>query len=187
MAQPKPPKRHRHLFSILSLLLIFIFTTTVTGEEEEEEPSLSVAHTVRAVELGKSGTLECTHSVEGTPIFWFQGDDAAGKTPYPEDDTLRIYANNTEGTLTFNDVVFNDTGVYLCQSQDGNLTVTAELHVYVMPTYFREGMIIFGVNLALVVLFVVLAIYTFIQKQRAKAARKKKENPKKNAAPERQV
>ena len=82
----------------------------------------------------------------------------------------RIYHQN--GELHIKTVTLNDTGKFICLTTDKAHNITAELKVYVMPSYFTEGMIIVGINCGLILLFIGCGINSLRQAKRDKIKRK---------------
>lgn len=166
-----------HCYNLI-LFLIILFTCNLTTLAQENDKEVSVAFPFVAVEVGDSTKLQCITTNVTNKLLWYLGDNSTNTVPFQEDINLRIYANYTEGTLNFKWTMLNDTGTYACQSQNGK-KASLELHVYAKLTYYTEGMIIFGVNLGLVVIFAGCGLYTFIQNKRR--ARKHQEGEAKKA------
>ena len=134
---------------------------------QDEEP-ISLNADVTATEIGDTAEIQCSTTTNET-LKWYKGTNSTMEKLISTDSSMRVYANFTTGLLVINDAEENDTGEYLCQTSSGSHSVTAELHVYKMPTYFTEGMIIFGISLGLVLVFTTCALYAFIQNKKSKA------------------
>lgn len=147
--------------------IIFFIVTFAAIAMAEEEQNLTLTAEEIAIQLGESGEVTCTPVYENWTVEWYAGGEVDPEKIIPSNDSLRIYAIN--GTLTINDANFTDSGQYSCNSiSDENTTLQAEVHVYVMPSYFMLGMIIIGINAGLVVIFIVCGIYTYCDTQRRK-------------------
>ena len=80
-------------------------------------------------------------------------------------NTTERYYQNDDGVLTLTDhVEVEDSGNYTCvviyDDYDVNVTLTGQsqnntivINIYVMPTYFKEGMIVLGINVGLAIIF----------------------------------
>ena len=163
--------RFHHLGYHLLIVTLVTFIGTAVTQEEEEKP-ITVGADVTAIEIGDTAKIECSTTTTET-FKWYRGDAAAEKL-ISQDDSLRVHANFTTGLLTITGAQQNDTGEYLCQLSSGNHSVTAQLHVYKMPSYFTEGVIIFGINMGLVLVFIGCALYSFIHDQKETKADKTK-------------
>ncbi|KAK7484235.1 hypothetical protein BaRGS_00024484 [Batillaria attramentaria] len=147
------------------LLLLVILATSATAQDEEEEP-LTLSALITAVQLGETTEVTCETSLEGLSVIWYVGNTNTSGNRIPANESLQMHAIN--GTLMIVSTTKNFHGQYLCQTSDGAHKLIAEIHVYEMPTYFTEGMIIVGINAGLVVIFFGCAVYTFFQKRRKK-------------------
>ena len=126
-----------------------------------------------AVQPKESVLFACSGYETNQTIQWLFPDGSI----VPTNTTQRIYRQND--TLNIINAVYNDSGVYICRTTDLKTNVTAELKVYDMPSYFIEGMVIVGINAALIILFVSCGIYSFVssrkqQKKKQKATKYKK-------------
>lgn len=146
---------------------IFFIVTFAAIAMAEEEQNLTLTAEEIAIQLGESGEVTCTPGNENWTVEWYEGGEVNETKIIKSNDSLRIYAIN--GTLTINNAIFTDSGQYSCNSEsDENTILQAEVHVYVMPSYFMLGMIIIGINAGLVVIFILCGIYTYCDTQSRK-------------------
>ncbi|XP_076435875.1 uncharacterized protein LOC143275562 [Babylonia areolata] len=158
---------HPHLLFLL--LLLFLTPTTIIT-------AVNVVP-VTAVEKGDTAEIECTTSDDGgnkKAPRWYRGDNATGVPPIPEIKDLRVFVDASTGKLTVKNATLEDSGTYLCQAFDQDDSATAELHVYEMPSYLEEGLIVMGISIALIVLVAVGLIVMAVQHRRRAAIAKAK-------------
>ena len=163
----------RHPFFLLFIFLLASNHPAI-AQDEEENP-VTVGDKVTAVEKGDTVEIQCSTTSSET-LEWYMGENSTGLDPIPQDTTQRVYA--TDGLLTVTDTRLNDTGFYLCQTSSGNYSVTTELHVYEMPSYLMEGMIIFAISGGLLFLLIACFVYQHVQRKKAKAEEEKRKSKK---------
>ncbi|KAK7090925.1 hypothetical protein V1264_010660 [Littorina saxatilis] len=155
------------ILKLQSYLLAFLLATSITTAlaEDAEEP-IKVGAPVTAVQQGKDAEIKCSTTLAGNnKLSWYKGE---GGQLVPENKSLSVSANYTTGLLTVQNAQLNDTGTYQCQTDGGVHNATAELHVYEMPSYFEEGMIIVGITTGLVLVFIICAVHSFIRNRKPK-------------------
>lgn len=151
--------------------LIFFLITFIAAVRPQDEEPISLDADVTAVKIGDTAELLCSTTTNET-LRWYIGTNSTVEKLISENGSLRVHANFTTGLLVIKDAVENDTGEYMCATSSGSHSITAELHVYKMPTYFFEGMIVFGINCGLVLVFITCSLYTHFRRKRSKAADK---------------
>ena len=149
---------------------LFISMTTVVRIDAQEVEALLISPPEVAVQPGETAEFVCTqqHAEKLQPLKWLRENGSQEM----ELDSPR--AQDVNGTLTILNTTFQDGGKYICATFDNSLNATATLKVYIMPDYFIEGMIIVGINIALVIVFVGCSVYTFIRNKRAKRKKNRK-------------
>jgi hypothetical protein len=113
------------------------------------------------LEEGKSLTANCScvNITTSDEVVWFSPDD------------LRITTNWTENLSAEGSVLYitaahlNLSGNYRCGIEALDMNTTMPLTVYIMPTYVMEGMIILGVNLALLVILLGCFLQSYVHEK----------------------
>lgn len=153
----------------LAILLVAIATIPAQGQEEESNPLTVKAYS--SVEEGNAINIECTSSNESLEIQWYFNEAGGEGLVFTNNSTQRIYVE--DGTLIITNAMLNDSGIYVCHTSNLEYNTTAELKVYIMPSYFEEGMIIMGINAGLVLIFLICFLYTFIRSKQERKQIKK--------------
>lgn len=151
----------------LFTLIICLTFQSASGEEEEMD-KLTIEPAVLAKKVGESAEFVCSNnSAINSDIVWMYTNE----TLIPQ-----VRANIsivTENTLHIESAVETDGGEYICTTKMREFNATAELKVYTMPTYFTEGMIVIGINAALLVIFFMCFAYHTVKNRRHNAKLKR--------------
>lgn len=166
--------------------LIIVVTGLQCITSQSDETVLKVTPYGTAVEVGETVELKCTHYPEDiladATLEWYMPH---WNIPISElvtnqsvinatnSDILRFSSEN--GTLTIVNTTKHDSGDYVCKTQDHLLEVTAQVKVYVMPSYFTEAMVVIGINAVLIVIFFACTAWTNVRDRRQNKLRKRQE------------
>lgn len=149
----------------LPVIGFFIFIICLTSQsamgEEKATDLLTIKPVVLAKQVGESAEFVCSNnSAINSDIVWMY----INETLFPQ---VRANVNIvTENTLHIKSAVETDQGEYICTTKIREFNATAELKVYTMPTYFTEGMIVIGINAALLVIFFMCFAYHTVKNRR---------------------
>lgn len=146
-------RRMSHTLTLLCLSILSSFC--------QEEKILKIEPPVLAVEVGDAAEFVCTNISEiSTDIFWTYENDTVIQQNRSDINIV------TELKLPFEVTSIEDKGIYKCKTNNGNYSVEVELKVYWSPTYFTEGMIVIGINAALLLIFFFCFVYHYIKNRR---------------------
>ena len=135
---------------------------TYNGDKLTVSPSEIKTPTERRVKF------QCSLNVNSSlTLHWLEPN---GTDINVINSTRRYY--NEKGELTIDSTQIEDSGEYMCHTNDKTLNATATLHVFKMPSYFMESMILLIINAVLVGIFLLCLGYTFIQGWRVKKQEK---------------
>lgn len=142
------------VWSILILLCVLFLSVFC-------EDLLTVEPPVLAVVEGDPAEFVCTNTSQiPTDIIWTYSNNTV---------IVQQKANVsivTENKLHIEKTRMEDKGNYICTTINGTFQATAELKVYWTPTYFTEGMIVVGINAALLIIFFFCFIYHYVRNRR---------------------
>ena len=140
------------------------FSEEISCTVELLEPTDLQPEDVR-LEQSKSllANCSCINVTSTDHIVWLSPDGYLITGNY----TSRIFA--VDGTLNIESAQLNDSGTYQCGVSNINTNFTMPLQVYVMPNYLVEGMIILGINIALLVILIGCFLQSYLhEKQQTK-------------------
>lgn len=126
-----------------------------------QSPVLKVTPPNQASEAGHDVTFKCEYYPEDKEktkhLDWLLPDGVSvyniTKDPSISNDSFHERFSFESGKLTIRNVSEADDGSYICRNSDGSMSHTSILRIYVMPSYFTEGMIVVGINGGLILLF----------------------------------
>jgi hypothetical protein len=156
-------------FLPLLLIPLSLFLPLSSAQGELEVPTVSIEPFRLSLATGEFRHVTCSASGLGagnvTSIVWLDGSE----TDIRDVNSSRVaYDDVTPGIMVLRDAQLSDAGTYTCvvtvnqtagaavdsASMDAvTYNATFVYNVYVMPSYFTEGMIILGVNLFLAAVF----------------------------------
>ncbi|KAK3605607.1 hypothetical protein CHS0354_027269 [Potamilus streckersoni] len=147
-------------------LLVFLKVQISEGLRNDNEDVLTITPPVIAREKDESATFVCTNP---------EGD--VENLQWSRNDTTILSMNNSRlkdenGTLTIENIIESDAGDYICTNTDTNITGTGQLKFYVMPSYFKEAMIVIGINVVLIVIFLICTVWTTVRQKRNQRRKK---------------
>ncbi|KAK3094936.1 hypothetical protein FSP39_008074 [Pinctada imbricata] len=152
---------------VYSLVLLSVLLGPVLCQEEEVE-TLKVDPPAAAQQVGEEVEFTCTNSntTNTEPLVWLYHNGT-------EISTLNLTRfTESDGVLKIMDIQDSDAGVYNCTTVSRALHVEVELKIYMMPSYLTEGLILMAINIGLILIFMVCALYRCIQTRRDKKKRK---------------
>ena len=166
-------KHGRFFANIVMQLLLLSFAFTLIRCEDGEH-GLTVEPVQIAIEVNDSANVTCT-LMEGTTlqpnetIIWRDENGVY----IPQINNSKVA--ESEGTLILTNVDDTVKGEYTCTTTLSTYNSTTLVKVYIMPSYFTEGMVILGINAALILIFIACGTYRFIETRREKQIELKKE------------
>ena len=111
----------------------------------------------------------CTSPLQGISTYWMTSNGTA------IDQLTSELISDNNGTLVIPVMDMDFDGIYNCSTSDNMYTTYVTIEGYVMPTYFKEGMIILAIAAGLVVIFILCLVH---QTYRNRRNSKKGYNPK---------
>ena len=149
---------------------LFITLLTVCQAKSEKSSKLQVIPPHRASEIGNDVVFRCkypTNTRNASSLDWILPGGISAKnisSYYQSNISLHISVNERvsmeEGKLVIRNISLEDSGVYTCINKDGSLSQNARLKVFLMPTYFEEGMVVIVLNGSLVVILLTCFVWT---------------------------
>ena len=158
--------------SILSLVGVQLTFIVLTGYEIQDSlaqpPVLKVTPPNQASEAGHDVTFKCEYYPEDKEktkhLDWLLPGGLSvyniTKDPSSLNDSFHERFSFESGKLTIRNVSEADDGSYICRNNDGSMSHTSILRIYVMPSYFIEGMVVVGINGVLILLFFTCFLWT---------------------------
>jgi len=166
-----------------------LFASALILASCSEDTVLKIIPPNKAVEPGADITFQCVHYPEDTAadakLQWFmqgytepisellQNQTFVDKTSLPAANVTMTPESRysiSNNSLTIKNVTFDDAMSFVCKSTDGKLTKETILKVYVMPSYFTEGMIVVGINIGLIGIFIMCSIWSLVRSRRERQA-----------------
>ena len=149
---------------VFTELLLLFGDLVCASQNDDTGSSQNITVEPDKIKSASGGNIEvkCTSLLEGQDIAWISPNGT-----YISDMSSPRF-NDTNGHLTITDIKTYDSGTYVC-SVGKTLNASASITIYDMPNYFTEGMIILGINVALILVFLGCLTHTTIQNRRAKA------------------
>ena len=134
----------------------------VTPAYSQEVEELKIDPKEAANQEGEEVEFVCTNSnaTNNETLIWYYHNG----TTISNLNMSRFAENG--GTLKIMDIQMVDAGDYMCSTESGTLNATAILKVYQMPSYLVEGLVLMGINIALVLIFIACAVWRFVQTRR---------------------
>lgn len=131
---------------------------------------LRLDKTEMKIQVGTKLKINCDHSNTSyqSLLKWL----IPNKTSICELNSTRL--RDVSGTLTIWRTELGDSGLYTCLLQDSKLVfnVTAKVSIYAEPDYFMMGMIVVGINAALLVVFIVCVVNRVTTEKKERRRRK---------------
>ena len=132
------------------------------GSSGGDGGGLAIEYEDYKVETGSEAQFVCRSShYDDSDLWWWWN---ANGTSIDSLNSTRV--TDVDGTLTLRDVTLQDGGEYTCVTRDGAYNESVTLQVYVMPTYFKAGMLVLAIDGALVVLFCSCLVVTTVRQKR---------------------
>lgn len=135
---------------VQTVFSLLVLQRPALAKDKEEPSPLVVKPVTMKVQMYSNVTVECTTTLPGAIPAWTD----INRTTIAQLNNPRL--EDINGTL--NIFVIDETldGVYCCSVQPANHTQCATVEAYIMPTYFKEGMIILGIGAGLIFIFCVI-------------------------------
>ncbi len=154
--------RMAKLFVVVGVYVTLTVLVTMANADEIVKTNITVTpdHTVQPT--GKDVEFKCI-SDTGFTVFWVNPNG----TRVNDMNNSRFSDNN--GTLIITKLEQHDSGEYICYTSKQEFNVMVNVRVYVMPSYFTEGMVILGINAVLIVVFLLCLIHSTVQHKRMAA------------------
>lgn len=141
-------------WSILILLCVLFLSVFCEDLLKVEPPVLAVVE-------GDPAEFVCTNTSKiQTDIIWTYSNNTV------VDQEKANVSIVTVNKLRIEKTRMEDKGNYICTTINGTFQATAELKVYWTPKYFTEGMIVVGINAALLVIFLLCFTYHYVRNRR---------------------
>lgn len=146
-------------------ILLNIFSHSTVAQEEETD-LLVIEIPVVAVKVGESASFSCsnTSAIKSSIIWLFENE-----TQIPMEKPNATMVTTSEYQVDSTDRV--ETRYFTCSTEQREFNATAELKIYVMPSYFTEGMIVVGINAALVVIFLLCFAFHTVRNRKTSKGR----------------
>ncbi|BFZ00460.1 hypothetical protein BsWGS_03499 [Bradybaena similaris] len=155
-------KSGQFLENILTMVTVFVSLHRVVHS------TLTVTPWEQSAQLGSEAKFFCSDDGDATKDIFLRWSFVGANNnniSMSINSTGRIKAEN--GTLTLTNLTYHDAGTYRCDNDTGSESATGVLIVYVMPDYLKEGLIIMGIGVALLVV-VLIGTAILIEGQRRK-------------------
>ena len=154
--------------AIQTVLFGLLLTSCFAEESEEVVANITVSPSMLKMQTGQSISVVCSLHADlaPTPLTWLNPN----KTDVNNLNDSRI-SHDGNGTLTITDTRTSDSGIYECTA-GATWRATADITIYVMPSYFMEGLVILGINGALLVVFLGCLAHSQIKQRKANKGQK---------------
>ena len=166
-------------------VLLTLVVALICHTSSEKFPKLKVTPPRQASEVGNDVIFQCIYYPKDTgninDLDWFlpEGISVANIVLNQSNMSYNIYEKFSveHGKLTIRNISEEDSGVYTCRNKDGSLSHDARLKVFLMPSYFQEGMVVITINGSLIVILFSCFVWTtyLSRKEFKKISRHEKE------------
>ena len=151
---------------LANAVLIVLFMLCQTKSEESQKLEVIPSHHVS--EVGNDVIFRCNYYPRNTGsengLEWLLPDDLFTMNITRTQSNMSYSLNEKfsveSGQLTIRNISLEDSGVYTCTNKNGSLSQVARLKVFLMPTYFQEGLVVIVLNGSLIVIVLTCFVWT---------------------------
>lgn len=141
-------------------ILLSLFPYTIIAQEESTD-LLVIEVPVVAVQVGESASFSCSNTSEiKSDIIWLYQNETV--IPSTRENATIVTVNKYKVESTDHEEI----RYFTCSTIDREFNATAELKIYMMPSYFTQAMIVVGINAALVVVFLLCFVFHTVKNRK---------------------
>ena len=152
----------RLLYLVCWLVLLSVDQAHSEDYEDDEDPIMVQPDYTKAP-AGGDIAFKCFSPLPNSTMVWIHPNG----TDINEMNDSRL-SYNEMGGLYMVDLELWDSGDYMCIASNTliSFNTTGELEVYIMPDYFKEGMIVVAINIVLIIVFCICMIHSTIRNRK---------------------
>lgn len=152
----------------VSMVVLIFLAILISQTISEKSPKLKVIPSRHVSEVGNDAIFQCNfypmNIGNAKSLSWLLPDGISVKNSTYNQSNMSHIVNEKfhveNGQLIIRNISQEDSGVYTCIDKKGSLSEVARLKVFLMPTYFQEGMVVIVLNGSLIVILLTCFVWT---------------------------